>query len=81
MSDKLMQDKVLEVLRDKKSAMRPRTVSVDVYVTPGLYTIQIGGRTVVHCAQGSAEEAKRDAQQRADKLATITGRKYVVNVY
>lgn len=81
MSDKLMQDKVLEVLRPKKGAMRPRTVSVDVYVTPGLYTIQIGGRTVVACAPGTAEEAKADAQQRADRLAPLTGRTYVVNVY
>lgn len=79
MSEKMMQDKVLEILRGGKR--KPRTYSVDVYIVPGgAYTIQIGGRTVVH-TDGTPEEARADASERAKRLAARSGKTYVVNVY
>lgn len=78
---KLMQDKVLEVLQGNGRGKRaPRFGTMDVYLREGGYLIQYGGKTLVD-AEGTVEEAKKDAQDRAERLRDRTGKAVVVNIY
>jgi hypothetical protein len=78
---KLMQDKVLEVLKGSGKGKRPRKGStMEVYLREGGYTIQVNGRTVVE-AQGTREQALADANARAERMKALTGRDVTINVY
>lgn len=78
---KLTQDKVLDVLRGTGRGKRaPRFGSLDLYLREDGYLIQVGGRTIVDQA-GTVEEAKKDAQDRAERMRDLTGKSVVVNVY
>lgn len=78
---KLTQDKVLEVMRGNGRGKRPpRFGSVDLYLRDGGYLIQVGGKTLVD-QEGTVEEAKKDAQERADRLTERTGKTVPVNTY
>lgn len=78
---KLTQDKVLEVLRGTGRGKRAsRFGSLDLYLREGGYLIQVGGKTIVD-KEGTVEEAKKDAEERAERMRDLTGKSVVVNIY
>jgi hypothetical protein len=78
---KLMQDKVLEVLKGTGKGKRPRKGStMEVYLREGGYTIQVNGRTVVD-TDGTRGEAIADAEERAKRMKALTGKDVTINVY
>lgn len=78
---KMMQDKVLEVLKnDGRGKRAPRYGKLDVYIREGGYLIQAGGVTLVD-KDGTKEEAVEEAKARAARMRDLTGKSVVITVY
>lgn len=81
MTDVKKLDSMLDVLKDKPGAKRPKRngVVLTVLLTPNNYVIQVNGK-VLESGQGDAQYAQARAQDRKERIEAL-GRTVTVEVY